>query len=104
MALETQEGRFEGHITLAPGSAEAAKKVLYAWPQFHLSEIAGDEVMGDGRWVYVTTSGPDPFDMLDRMDEIRHSLECAGIKVVRKKVEAILLDERFNNGTAREAS
>lgn len=99
-----KEGYFEGHLTMAPGSAEEVKRVLYGHPNFHLSEIAGDAVMGDKRWVYATASDTSPFKLLDQMNEVRKSLEMAGVTVVRKKIEAVLLDERFDNGAAREVS
>ena len=91
---EAQIRYYEGHITLEPGQAEKAKAAAesYGW---HVSEIAGDEVLGDRRWVYCSRSHVDLMEIRDSMASLSRRLQNDGLEVRRCKIEAVIYDRRL---------
>ena len=86
-------GSFECHITLEPQHRDVVDP-LAKQHKFKTSVIAGDEEMGDEKYLYCTTHDSNYDRIVGRMDTLINNLP-PNVKVLRKKVEEIKLDERF---------
>lgn len=89
---------FEAHITVEKMQLQAARAVIgdfdQDWVQ-HYSAIDGDPVLGKGVKGYVTFHGMDLEKVLARLNTLVKKLEDNGVIVLRKKIEVVVLDERF---------
>lgn len=83
----------ECHITLDP-AYEAMANQLAPHFGFKTSKIVGDEVLGDKVWLYCTKSSPNRRDLYIDMVALSTALESANAPWIRRKIEAILIDER----------
>jgi hypothetical protein len=88
-----KEGSFECHITLEPESRLVVESIAKKH-KFKVSALVGDEVMGDDKLLYCTTHDSDFKRIMDRMEDLISELP-EPVKVLRKKIELILLDQRF---------
>lgn len=84
---------YECHVTLNP-EHRAAVEAIAKVHKFKTSALVGDEVMGDDKLLYCTTHDSDFIRIVRRMDDLIKALPKE-IKVLRKKVEEILIDERY---------
>jgi hypothetical protein len=84
---------FECHITVSLANGPLAWQVAN---EFHwsTSEIARDPVLGKASYFYLTSHGDDFVDLYRRMETVATELEREGVKVIRKKIEAILYDTK----------
>jgi hypothetical protein len=88
-----KEGSFECHVTLEPRDRGAIELVAKKH-KFKVSALVGDEVMGDDKLLYCTTHDSDFKRIMDRMNYLISELPET-VKVLRKKIEQILVDQRF---------
>lgn len=81
------------HITLRPQYKEQAEQIAKQF-KFKTSQIAGDQVLGDDVFLYITGKDISLVDMAMRMDKATDELKRLEVPVIRRKIEHILLDER----------
>lgn len=87
---------FEAHITIHPDEKPCLVPGLLQALQVKFSQISGDEVLGDQiQWCYLTWSGDNIAGMLSKMQAICLTLEDLKLPWKRRKIESILLDERY---------
>lgn len=84
---------FECHITVSVKDARAAEEVAKI-RHWKTSEIARDPVLGKDTYFYLTKHSDEMPTILGGMYECSAALERSGVKVIREKIEAILLDVR----------
>jgi hypothetical protein len=84
---------YEMHITLDPKWAGPAE-IVAGELKFKTSKIAGDQVMGDKTFMYLTGKDVRLGSMRKRMEKACARLEGWQIPVLRRKIEKIILDER----------
>jgi hypothetical protein len=56
---------------------------------------AGDPVLGNGTYFYLTTHSNEEIEIRRRMYAAKRALDSAGASVLRMKIEEIVLDTRF---------
>lgn len=82
---------FECHITVHRDDAEAAERIarLNHWKT---SKIDGDPVLGNKPFFYLTTHETDYERILVYMRRTANDLRTSGVRVLRQKIELIMLD------------
>lgn len=85
---------FECHVTLKPEKRELVE-ALAKKHKFKVSSLVGDEVMGDDKLLYCTTHDADFQRISDRTTNLLYDLRYENLTVLRKKIEQILVDERY---------
>lgn len=90
---------FETHITIQPTIAWSPDRLAalasqYA-PEWHYSYIARDPVMGDKDFFYFNSHSEDLLKAIDIMLVMYYNLKTSGVKILRKKIECIIHDERY---------
>ena len=86
-------GSYECHVTLEPQNRERVEE-LAKEHKFKVSALVGDEEMGDDKLLYCTTHDSSKDRIIQRMNDLVLQLR-AFVKVLRIKVEEIVIDERF---------
>lgn len=95
IARKIEPQNFECHITLAPEHNTPFVQSLAKFHKFKTSLLVGDEELGDAKHLYITSHDYTYQRMELRMDDLVYSLSVACIPIRRKKIEHILLDERY---------
>lgn len=85
---------YECHITVNKTKSEKLFKDLAKEYKWKTSAIDGDPVLGNNVYFYFTTYDDDFDRMRGRMENFVDVLQGTGTKVVRKKIEKIVYDER----------
>lgn len=86
---------YECHVTMEGNQQRIAH--LIAQTKWKFSAIAGDIVLGNGVKCYVTrhfNSKLSEAVVLDHLHHLADALQNKGIKVVRRKVERVIFDDR----------
>lgn len=86
---------YECHVTLDPRCRDLVEPIAKEH-KFKTSALVGDEVMGDDKLLYCTTHDSDIGRILSRTNRLIEAFP-EGVKVLRKKIEHILLDERYTH-------
>jgi hypothetical protein len=84
---------FECHITVSTEHAETATNIakLCHWKT---SEIAGDPILGDKNFFYLTSHSKNYSDMWDRLRNTVRMFENVEVPVIREKIELIVHDTK----------
>lgn len=93
--VEIQKNDYECHVTLDPKYKGPTVEAIASNYQFKTSLLVGDEELGPDKHLYITSHDYTYDRMKARMDDLVSHLNNIGIKIKRKKIEHILLDERF---------
>jgi hypothetical protein len=89
---------YECHITVPPPPAEADLVYLEGLAKNHgfkTSFIVGDPLLGDAKYFYMTGHDADLEKMQARMNALSREVQTlARVRVLRRKIELIVFDER----------
>ena len=87
---------FECHITVPISQAEAASRIAIneGWKT---SAIERDPILGDDTHFYLTAHGHDFVLLQQKMNLAHFMLGAARVHVRRCKIEAIIIDQRFED-------
>lgn len=88
---------YECHITLPPPATPEERARLEDMARnyrFKTSQIDGDPQLGAHVFFYLTGHDSDFNSMKGRMDDLALRVASAGVKVLRRKIEHIVYDER----------
>ena len=86
--------KYECHLTLRPEYRSKAEPIA-ANHGFTTSAIVGDEIMGSERLIYCTARAETFEAMSDKMNALTLALTSVDVKVIRRKIEHIVFDERL---------
>lgn len=90
---------YECHITTPPPPQQADRVYLDGLAKRHkfkTSQIEGDPLLGDKVYFYFTGHDSDLERMRTRMDELSRDIQIlAQVSILRRKIEQIVLDERY---------
>ena len=84
---------YEMHITLRPQYKEEAEQVAQKF-NFKTSQIAGDQILGDDAFLYITGKDVSLVDMMIRMEKSTEELLGLDVPIIRRKIEHVIFDER----------
>lgn len=84
---------FECHITIPLAGAAFGEDVA-AQLHWKTSQIERDPVLGKESFFYLTTHDSDYMRLFDRMRRAVFTLESAGCRVLREKIELIMYDTK----------
>lgn len=85
----------EGHLTFDKDQPADILKSAALALGYHYSFIDGWDETGPGGNQFLTSHG-DAVSLSEEMDQIIYQLGIRGVKCKRKKIEALILDERFD--------
>lgn len=85
---------YESHITLLFEERQGVA-MLGSSLGWKPSAIAGDPVLGPATYTYLTRHSYDLRDIRNKMEDCVKTLQAAGYKVVREKIEYIVHDKRY---------
>lgn len=86
---------YECHVTIDPQYSHQVDPVASVH-KFKTSVLKGDEIMGDDKLMYCTCHERNFDVIIGRMDELVDNLKAKQIPILRKKIEHVLVDERYN--------
>lgn len=86
--------KFECHITMKPEHEAAAAKIGKKFG-FKSSKIAGDEIMGDGTFFYLTKTDVVYETIKKDMHACAATLRVNKVPYLREKIELVLYDHRI---------
>lgn len=95
LTLANKVQNFECHVTLAPEHGTEIVTKMAERLRFKTSFLVGDDMLGAGKHFYCTSHDYTFARMQGRMEELIKYLADHGVPIKRKKIEHILLDERF---------
>lgn len=87
---------YECHVTIDPKYANVVE-IIAEVHKFKTSVLKGDEIMGDDKLLYCTCHDRNFETIHNRMEGLIWQMRMQQIPILRKKIEHILLDERYNN-------
>lgn len=87
---------YECHITLYPQFEPAVYELVQKY-KFKTSKIHGDQMLGDNLYMYLTGKDVSLYEMTRRMENVTDELKQMSIPYIRRKIEHIILDERYDN-------
>lgn len=92
---------YECHVTLEPVETEEQQYILDEWCEayeFKIAELFKDSKRKDKHVLdsFCSTRGKDYEETKHRMNNFVDELVRRGFKVFRKKIEAVVYDERLN--------
>lgn len=83
---------YECHVTCLPQDRDIIEPIADKH-KFKTSVLTGDEILGDEKYLYCTKHDGDYMNLYYAMEALIKDL--SEVKIVRKKIELILLDERY---------
>lgn len=86
---------FECHVTVMAPAGMPTLEALALRNGWKTSVIDGDPVLGKGPRFYFTKHSSNFGEIYDEMGRLCIDLVHAGAPPIRRKIEAILVDERF---------
>lgn len=92
---------FECHITVkvAREHADILQRWVESIPGWSFSSIAGDPLLGKETFCYATAHFTDPMEAMTQTTAASEALsQETWLKVVRRKVEIVMFDERKVDG------
>lgn len=89
---------YECHITIEQKYIQAATALSHNWG-FKVSEIVGDEILGDEKFGYITFRRKDLSSAIERMEQITN---VASFPIIRRKIEHIVYDSYTDHTEKQE--
>lgn len=84
---------FECHVTVQAPAGMPTLEAIALRHGWKTSVIDGDPVLGKGPRFYFTKHANDFKTLEHYMMQLSHDLELTGVKLLRRKIEAIIFDD-----------
>lgn len=100
LSEKNNSSTYEVHVTVKVPEIQVdeLRGLVESVPEWTFSRITGDPLLGESVFCYATTHTHDLARAVIKATAMSGLLSIASFVVLRRKVEAILLDERKING------